>query len=126
MFDRDSHRLHPRAAGTRYTATMAASIPRTASQVLMRLDEVGKTFQMGEVAVEVLRHISFDVRAGELLVMVGPSGSGKTTLLNIMGGLDSPTVGKLWYRDRDITRAGARELTRYRRESIGFVFQFYN
>lgn len=92
----------------------------------MRLVDVGKTFQMGEVSVEVLRHINFDVHRGELLVMVGPSGSGKTTLLNIMGGLDSPTVGKLWYGEQDLTTAPARELTRYRRERIGFVFQFYN
>jgi putative ABC transport system ATP-binding protein len=81
---------------------------------------------MGEVSVEVLRHITFDVHPGELLVMVGPSGSGKTTLLNIMGGLDSPTVGKVFHGDQDLTTATSRELTRYRRESVGFVFQFYN
>ena len=93
---------------------------------LLRLEGVGKTFEMGEVSVEVLRDISFDVHRGELLVMVGPSGSGKTTLLNIMGGLDSPTVGTLSYGRQDLTTASARELTRYRRESVGFVFQFYN
>jgi putative ABC transport system ATP-binding protein len=92
----------------------------------MRLDEVGKTFQMGEVPVEVLRDINFDVLPGELLVMVGPSGSGKTTLLNIMGGLDTPTVGKVWYGKQDLTVANSSELTRYRRNSVGFVFQFYN
>jgi putative ABC transport system ATP-binding protein len=97
-----------------------------ASGPLMRLDDVGKTFQMGEVPVEVLRHISFDVQRGELLVMVGPSGSGKTTLLNIMGGLDSPTSGKVWYGNEDLSTASARELTRFRRNSVGFVFQFYN
>ncbi len=58
--------------------------------------------------------------------MVGPSGSGKTTMLNIIGGLDTPTAGQVWYRDRDLSKASARELTRFRRESIGFVFQFYN
>ena len=94
--------------------------------VLMRLLDVGKTFQMGEVPVEVLRHISFDVYHGELLVMVGPSGSGKTTLLNIMGGLDSPSVGKVWYGEQDLTTASGGELTRFRRNAIGFVFQFYN
>jgi putative ABC transport system ATP-binding protein len=105
---------------------MATSGSSDDSRVLMQLQDVGKTFQMGEVAVEVLRDITFDVYRGELLVMVGPSGSGKTTLLNIMGGLDSPTVGQVYYGDQNLTRATPRELTRFRRESIGFVFQFYN
>jgi putative ABC transport system ATP-binding protein len=105
---------------------MSASNIATASGVRLRLEDVGKTFQMGEVAVEVLRHITFDVHPGELLVMVGPSGSGKTTLLNIMGGLDSPTVGTVRYGQQDLTTATPRELTRYRRQSVGFVFQFYN
>jgi putative ABC transport system ATP-binding protein len=98
----------------------------TARDVLLRLDDVGKTYQMGEVAVEVLRHITLDVYRGEFLVMVGPSGSGKTTLLNIMGGMDNATHGRVMYANRDITTANARELTRFRRESVGFVFQFYN
>jgi putative ABC transport system ATP-binding protein len=93
---------------------------------LLRLVNVGKTFQMGEVSVEVLRHVTFNVRRSELLVMVGPSGSGKTTLLNIMGGLDSPTVGDVWYGEVNLATANPRELTRYRRSSVGFVFQFYN
>jgi putative ABC transport system ATP-binding protein len=105
---------------------MSASGPATAAGTLLQLDNVGKTFQMGEVAVEVLRDISSDVRRGELLVMVGPSGSGKTTLLNIMGGLDTPTVGDVWYGEQNLALASPRELTRYRREHIGFVFQFYN
>ena len=97
-----------------------------ASTPLMRLDRVGKTFQMGDVAVEVLKGVSLDISAGELLVLVGPSGSGKTTLLNLMGGLDQATVGDVWYRDLNLSTARPRELTRYRRESVGFVFQFYN
>jgi putative ABC transport system ATP-binding protein len=97
--------------------------PRTA---LLRLEDVGKTFQMGEVAVEVLRHITLDVYEGELLIMVGPSGSGKTTMLNIMGGMDTATAGRVFFRQRDITSASPRELTRYRRDAVGFVFQFYN
>ncbi len=97
-----------------------------ASDALLRLEDVGKTFQMGEVPVEVLRHVTFDIHPGELLVMVGPSGSGKTTLLNIIGGLDSPTVGNVWYQRQDLAAATARELTQYRRSSVGFVFQFYN
>ena len=105
--------------------TAKPHLPHQAS-ALLKLQNVGKTFQMGEVAVEVLRHISLDVYEGELLVMVGPSGSGKTTLINIMGGLDTATTGNVWFRDRDLTLASPRELTRYRRETIGFVFQFYN
>jgi putative ABC transport system ATP-binding protein len=93
---------------------------------LLRLDGVGRTYQMGEVAVNVLRNISLDVHPGELLVMVGPSGSGKTTILNLVGGMDKPTTGRIWYRERDLTRATDAELTRYRRDAIGFVFQFYN
>ena len=92
----------------------------------MHLDDVGKTYHMGEVSVEVLKHIDLQIFGGELLVMVGPSGSGKTTLLNLIGGLDTPTVGNVWYEDRDISQSTPRELTKYRRETIGFVFQFYN
>lgn len=93
---------------------------------LLRLEHVGKTYSMGEVSVEVLRNVALNVYEGELLAMVGPSGSGKSTLLNILGGMDHATVGQVWYRDQDMTRFSTRELTRYRRETIGFVFQFYN
>jgi putative ABC transport system ATP-binding protein len=98
----------------------------TSADVLLHLDGIGKTYQMGEVAVEVLKGISLEIYHGELLILVGPSGSGKTTMLNIIGGLDVPSVGQVWYRDRDISQASPRELTRYRRETVGFVFQFYN
>jgi putative ABC transport system ATP-binding protein len=94
--------------------------------LLLRMRGIGKTYQMGEVAVEVLRDVNMDVAEGEFLVMVGPSGSGKSTILNIIGGMDTATVGQVWYRDDEITAASARELTRYRRDMIGFVFQFYN
>lgn len=94
--------------------------------VLLHLDNVRKTFQMGEVAVDALRQINLQIFHGEFLVMVGPSGSGKTTMLNIIGGLDQPTSGNVWYRDEDLSKVSARELTRYRRETVGFVFQFYN
>ncbi|MGC4005729.1 MAG: ABC transporter ATP-binding protein [Pirellulales bacterium] len=96
------------------------------SDVLLHLDGVGKTYRMGEVDVPVLRDIQLPIPRGEMLVMVGPSGSGKTTMLNIIGGLDTPSTGQVWYRDRDIAQASPRELTRYRRETVGFVFQFYN
>lgn len=96
------------------------------AEVLLHLDNVGKTYQMGEVAVQVLKNINLQIYHGELLVMVGPSGSGKTTMLNIIGGLDTPSVGKVWYEERDISGSTPRELTQYRRDTIGFVFQFYN
>ncbi len=96
------------------------------NDALLRLEGVGRTFQMGEVSVEVLKGVNINVRRGEFLAVVGPSGSGKTTILNLIGGLDSPSTGRLWYKDRDLTQARASELTRYRRDEIGFVFQFYN
>ena len=94
--------------------------------VLMKLDQVDRTFQMGELEVRALSDFSLEIHAGELLALVGPSGSGKTTALNIIGGLDRCTAGRVQYRGRDMTSASARELTQFRREQIGFVFQFYN
>jgi putative ABC transport system ATP-binding protein len=81
---------------------------------------------MGEVEVQALRGIDLDLRAGELVVLLGASGSGKSTLLNILGGLDVPTSGTVRFLDHDLTHATDAELTRYRREHVGFVFQFYN
>ncbi len=95
-------------------------------EVLLRLDSIGRTFLMGDVAVEVLKGITLEVPRGQFLAVVGPSGSGKTTILNLIGGLDSPTTGRLYYGTRDLTTATPSELTRYRRNEIGFVFQFYN
>lgn len=85
-----------------------------------------KTYDQGEVQVHALRGVDLDLFGGELVVMLGASGSGKSTLLNILGGLDVPTSGEVRYRDIDLSKAGDRELTRYRREHVGFVFQFYN
>jgi putative ABC transport system ATP-binding protein len=91
-----------------------------------------KVYRMGEVDVHALRGVDFSLEAGELVVLVGASGSGKSTLLNILGGLDTPTSGRVVYRDRagrfehDLTSANDRALTLYRREHVGFVFQFYN
>lgn len=95
-------------------------------EILMRLESVSRVFQMGEVEVRALDGFSLDIFAGELMVLVGPSGSGKTTALNIIGGLDLATSGRVYFKGRDITTATPRELTRFRRESVGFVFQFYN
>ena len=85
-----------------------------------------KIYQMGEVTVQALRGIDFDLAAGEFVVLLGPSGSGKSTLLNILGGLDVPTAGEVVYKDHNLTTAGEAALTEYRRTHVGFVFQFYN
>lgn len=97
-----------------------------AASPLLRLDDVGKTYHMGEVDVEVLKHVTLELGDGELLAILGPSGSGKSTLLNLIGGLDTASHGRIWYRKREMTAFNSRELTAYRRETIGFVFQFYN
>jgi putative ABC transport system ATP-binding protein len=85
-----------------------------------------KVYEMGEVSVEALRNVDFDLFPGEFVVLLGPSGSGKSTLLNILGGLDVPTSGQVIYQDHDLTTAGEAALTEYRRTHVGFVFQFYN
>ena len=87
---------------------------------------LGKTYRMGEVEVRALADLSLEIREGEFVVLLGPSGSGKSTLLNILGGLDTPTTGEAYWRDHNLATAGEAELTRYRREHVGFVFQFYN
>lgn len=88
--------------------------------------DVGKIYQMGEVSINALHDASFTVEKGELVVIVGPSGAGKTTLLNILGGMDSLTTGTVMLDGREISRLNRRQLTEYRRQDVGFVFQFYN
>ena len=85
-----------------------------------------KVYRMGEVEVHALRSVDIDLYEGELMVLLGASGSGKSTLLNILGGLDTPTRGEVHYRDHDLTAADDRGLTTFRRDHVGFVFQFYN
>jgi putative ABC transport system ATP-binding protein len=85
-----------------------------------------KVYHMGEVDVWALRGVDLDLREGELAVLLGPSGSGKSTLLNILGGLDIPSAGTVRYHDRELTAADESALTAFRREHVGFVFQFYN
>lgn len=87
---------------------------------------LSKVYRMGEVEVHALRGLDLALDAGEFVVILGPSGSGKSTLLNILGGLDAPTSGTVTFRDHTLTNATERELTQYRREHVGFVFQFYN
>ncbi|MBS0328657.1 MAG: ABC transporter ATP-binding protein [Proteobacteria bacterium] len=87
---------------------------------------LAKVYRMGEVEVQALRGIDLTLYRGELVVLLGPSGSGKSTLLNILGGLDAPSSGEVYYLDHKLTGATEAELTRFRREHVGFVFQFYN
>lgn len=94
--------------------------------ILMQLENVTKTYDMGEVQVQALKESSLDIYSGELLVILGPSGSGKSTLLNIMGGMDLPSSGKVIFSGEDLSKASDAILTNYRRNQVGFVFQFYN
>ncbi|MFA6902604.1 MAG: ABC transporter ATP-binding protein [Gallionellaceae bacterium] len=93
---------------------------------VFHVHDVSRIYRMGEVEVHALRNITLDLYQGEFAVLLGASGSGKSTLLNILGGLDRPTSGEVFYRDHDLTRADEDGLTRFRREHVGFVFQFYN
>jgi putative ABC transport system ATP-binding protein len=108
--------------------SVSMAVPRAVSAGTAVLQTVAltKTYRMGEVDVHALRGIDLALREGELMVLLGVSGSGKSTLLNILGGLDVPTSGQVYYRGGELTAASEAELTRYRRYHVGFVFQFYN
>ncbi len=97
-----------------------------AQSEVFRVRELTKVYGAGETEVHALAGVNLDLYPGELIVLLGPSGSGKTTLLNNLGGLDVPTSGELSYRGIDLTSADEDQLTRFRRDSVGFVFQFYN
>ncbi len=92
----------------------------------LRAEGLTKSYQTGDVEVIALQDVDLDLYAGEMIVLLGPSGSGKSTLLNILGGLDTPTSGHVYFNEREITSADEATLTRYRRDYVGFVFQFYN
>ncbi|QDT65083.1 ABC transporter ATP-binding protein [Calycomorphotria hydatis] len=96
------------------------------NDVLVELHDVTKNYHTGEVEVPVLRGIDLDIKAGEVLVLVGPSGSGKSTLLNIIGGIDSITLGELIFAGEEAADWSEAKRTEYRRAQVGFVFQFYN
>jgi putative ABC transport system ATP-binding protein len=93
---------------------------------IFKVRSLRKIYGTGVTEVRALDGVDLDLYQGELIVLLGPSGSGKTTLLNQLGGLDVPTSGELWYRDLDLTHADEEGLTRYRRDAVGFIFQFYN
>jgi len=97
-----------------------------ARNTIFHIREITKVYRAGDVNVNALRGVNFDLDEGEFVVVLGPSGSGKSTLLNILGGLDTPTSGEVVYRDHNLTSAGDAALTQFRREHVGFVFQFYN
>jgi putative ABC transport system ATP-binding protein len=105
---------------------LVAEPPASPAEHVFTARGVTKVYHMGEVDVHALRGVDLDLYAGEFVVLLGPSGSGKSTLLNILGGLDVPTAGTVSYRGKELTQVGDAELTRYRREHVGFVFQFYN
>jgi putative ABC transport system ATP-binding protein len=105
-----------------YTEGVSASSPAP----VFVASGITKVYPMGDVVVHALRGVDFELYPGELVVLLGPSGSGKSTLLNILGGLDVPTDGNVVYREDNLTEAGEAALTLYRRDHVGFVFQFYN
>ncbi len=98
----------------------------TTTTLVLRAEAVTKVYRMGEVEVHALRGVDFAVPESQFLVLLGPSGSGKSTLLNIVGGLDLPTTGRVFYRQTEVTAADEQALTDFRRRHVGFVFQFYN
>lgn len=94
--------------------------------VIIRGINIRKTYKMGEIEINALDGIDFEIYRGEFLAILGPSGSGKSTMLNIVGGMDNPTSGELYYNELGIHKMSKKELTIYRRKNIGFIFQFYN
>ena len=95
-------------------------------RTVFRAEQLTKSYAMGDVQVHALRGVDLDLDAGEFIVILGASGSGKSTLLNILGGLDTPSSGSVRFEDHELTGASESQLTQYRREHVGFVFQFYN
>jgi putative ABC transport system ATP-binding protein len=102
-----------------------ASEPKSSSTVF-RTVNLTKVYDMGEVKVHALRGVDLEMYPREFVVLLGASGSGKSTLLNILGGLDVPTAGTVYYLDKELTASSPSDLTRFRRDNVGFVFQFYN
>lgn len=108
------------------TSTQTSPSSDEQHRVVFSARDLTKIYDMGEVQVQALRGVDVDLIEGEFVVLLGPSGSGKSTLLNILGGLDSPTSGTVHYLEKELTKFTDSALTKYRRENVGFVFQFYN
>ena len=96
------------------------------SPIVFRTQQLTRVFHLGEVEIRALRGVDLEFYQGEFVVLLGASGSGKSTLLNILGGLDSPSAGEVWYREQELSHASEAQLTEFRRYHVGFVFQFYN
>jgi putative ABC transport system ATP-binding protein len=96
------------------------------TNVLMKAENLSKLYQMGELTVNAIKHVDLEIFKGEFVVILGPSGSGKSTLLNILGGMDTPTEGNVYMEGENIISFNDKKLTYYRRDKVGFVFQFYN
>ena len=96
------------------------------TDIILTLQGVSKIYQMGETELYALNNVDLEIYRGEFLIILGPSGSGKTTLLNILGGIDHPTTGRILFKNQDIAKISDYALTLYRRNQIGFVFQYYN
>lgn len=107
-------------------ASKSVIVGQDAGEAKIKLEKVSKTYHMGKIQVPALRDVTLEVMAGEFLVFLGPSGSGKTTLLNLIGGLDSPSSGRIVVNNIEVTRLKQHQLTRFRRTQIGFIFQFFN
>jgi putative ABC transport system ATP-binding protein len=101
-------------------------VPQPSAQTVFRVTGLGKVYRTGDVEVHALRGVDFTAARGEFIVILGPSGSGKSTFLNIIGGLDRASTGEAWFGDHELTRLDEAGLTRYRRDHVGFIFQFYN
>jgi putative ABC transport system ATP-binding protein len=132
MLEESQALASPRSAVDKKSPALDSSVERLAittnlgSEIIVRLENVSRTYQMGQSEVKALRNVTLDIALGEFIVLLGPSGSGKTTLLNIIGGIDSPSSGSIRVNGIDISALEDKDLTEYRRNQIGFVFQSFN